>query len=405
MKVSSKILAAALACALLFSGCSSPNRPVSAPEATPSAKTAKPTKTPKPLLTPQPTDTAATVSPTSTPQPSAEPPDAYSFPMGAAGLFGPDAAPDGFSCPVWLSGDGRMFLYVTTDDRIFRADWDGSSYVITPVAENIAAGVPMNAFVDGQAGTLFCQGSRAYSGSSPGPCIVLADLADGARCNLDDYVGWKESGFLLSPAFQYFGGLILSEVEQDRDGKYASSGKWAVVDLNRRAYTVLDLTGFLQKNLPQWQDLTAMKLALVGENRLLAVCRVRGAIPTATGQTVDKEAEAYCAFLLDMNGNVLTSATLTPDAGGQDGPALLSGVCVSASADGKYLLYGSTASPGVFLFDVDRFKETMIPGSAGSGMAFAQWGSDGAIYYGLSGQANGRQVTIYKTTVAEAAAQ
>jgi hypothetical protein len=402
MKGASRAITAALACAMLLFGCSGgPNKPVSGQVATPPAKTAKPPKTAKPLTTPTLSSMEPTATPFATSTPSDEPPSPYAFPIGAAGLFGSTQVPEGFTRPVWLSGDGRAFLFATKDNGIFRALWDGSGYAVAPIAENINTGASSNACLDDKGGTLFCEGSRANPNGGTVPCVVMVNLADGSRCNVDDYVGWKEENLVFSSAFQYFGGLVLSEMKENHGGKYASAGAWALADIERRAYTVLDMTGFREKNLPQWQEISAMKLALVGQNRLLAVCRTRGSTLAATGDAGSQDAQGYYAFLLDLNGNVLKSSVLTPDAKLQGGLAIFSGVCFNASPDGKYLLYGPAGAQGVYLFDVDKWTEKLIPGSAVANMAFTQWGKGGAIFYGLAGKAAGQQVTIYRTSVEE----
>lgn len=402
MKKGLRVLAAIAATAVLLSGCAGTKIPVSGPQATPPAKSAKPVKT----VVPQPTPTASGAEPTSTPaaspSPTSEPPAAYTFPMPAAKLFGADPLPDGFSSPVYLTGDGQTVLYATKDNCLFRAQWDGIDYSLMPVAENVNVKLPSTATVDGLGGTLFCQGSRLYPGGGSGPCVVMVNLADGSRCNVDDYVGWKESGFMLSPAFQYFGGLLLSQVEQDIDGKLTPVDRWAILDIARRTYTVLDLSAFREKNLPQWQEISSMKLALVGESKLLAVCLAQGSIPSATGSTANENAQANFVFLLDMNGNVLKNTPISPDAGN---PELLSGISVKASPDGKYLLYCSSKTAGVFLFSLDKCVETMISESAGAGMAFSQWGKGGVIYYGLSGKTASQGVTVYQTSVEQIISQ
>lgn len=383
-------LAGILIAALLLFGCSADREhSVSGNVATPPARTA--TKLPSAAPTGE-------IPPaTSAPSPTPAEPAPWAFPMAARRLFSPGAVPEGIYFPFGIIEGKQTFLYATKDNKVFSAQWKGAGYVSTPLAENVAAGC---GYVDRAGQRLFGQGSRYISADRSDPVIVMVDMATSKRCNIDELVGWKEEGLLLSTDYQYYNGMVLSRLQQYSEGKYAALNQWALVDVASKKYSILDLTGFREKNLQQWQQMKELRLALVGGNRLLAVCTLLGTVGTQA-MAGDPDAEGCVALMLDMNGNAVQSPAIVSGALGQGSSAIAHGKAFDTSPDGKYLLYSDNSSTGIFLYDVAKNMEHVILKSGSPSRVFAQWGEGGSIYYGTEPRQGQGDVTVVKTTIAE----
>lgn len=405
LKKACAIFTAAILAAAMLTGCGT-GKPVSN-DATNPPKTAAPTRTP-------PVSEPAATTPTATPGRTYEQPSPYVWPMDASDLFAPGTAPEDFSCPLYLSGDALMFLYATAEGNVRRAVWKGDGYGTEPVAENINARPASAFFVDATGQRLFCAGSRQYGKDATGPAIVMVSLADGSRCNLDEASQWKEEGCTVSSDFQYCGGRVLARLV-DLQGK--ALDRWALFDVAKKTYAVLDMTNFLKDNMPGWKDPVSLRLALAGGDKLLAFCAAGGHVaesratesassvntaspsPEATG-TAPPESKPYeChVFTLGLNGKAIAEGVLVAGSEQPECCRVQGGSFFNVSPDGKCLLYGGQDG-GLYLYDIEKNAEyTVLAG--GSGYVFAEWGRDGSIYYCAATQAPGRVAKLYKASVA-----
>lgn len=337
----------------------------------------RPVATEAPKTTPSATaESAESAEPTAspTPAPQAEP---RSFPMKGGELFLPGAVPEVFAHPVHLGEDGGFF-YATTDGKVFSAMWTGAGYESRPVAENLG-GADSCAYVDGQRGLLFWQGSKLLPGGRAGPAVVMVDLQTTGRCNVDELTGWKDEKAVLSHDFQYYGGYVLSRLQDFADGKYSPLDRWVIADVERKSCRVLDLAGFQERNLPGWREMDPPRVVLLGENRLLVVCRVRGL--AAGDGAMPGEASTDCvAVFTDFNGNMLERRSIAGAVAGEP-PAIAQGAGFDVSPDGRYVLYRGSGMGGVYLLDTAALTERQLAGPEALGV-FTQW-VGGSFYYGV----------------------
>lgn len=381
----------ALLAVLLLAGCEGLQKPVSGPETSSSSAAGK-TEGPAATNTPFSPGASAEVSPD--PSPSAAPAQfkPYSFPMKASALCGGAPLPDGFLRPLYINENGSMFLYATEDGRIAREFWDGAAYHSLPLVEGVDAGAA--AYADMEKGRLCGAGSKLYAQKRTGPSIVVVDMRTGARGYADDLTGWKETDCALSENFQYCGGKILAQIVKYKDGKYDPLDRWVLMDAEAKTCSVLDLSGFREKNLQDWQETLSYRLALAGADRLLYSCLARR-VNAETGG----EEYACFVYVLDMKGRAqdgreATSAGKTPPQ-----HAIAVATAFDASPDGKYLLYSDAQGRGLYLYDPDAGIEYTVFASDKGARVFAQWGQDGDVYYGAAGP--GGEITIDKTNVGE----
>lgn len=379
LKKSPGLLGIILVLALL-AGCAS-EMPVSG-SATTRAVSPAPTgaQTAAPVST---TPVSPSIAPAeATPVPSATAgltgPGAYRWPLDASGLFSPGGVPDDFSSPLYVPGDGLMFLYVTDGGNIRRALWNGTGYVTHPVAENVDAGATAAAVVDGAGHRLFCPGTRRYADGKSGPAIVAIDLNDGSRCNLDEAAKLGDAGLLIASDYQYADGTLLVRLT-GADG--ALMNQWAVFDVARQTFTVLDLTGFKAGYLQGWNELVSLTVALTGKNRALAVCVAGGyAAPEATGTEGAVKSPYEClAIPMDLTGSPAGDAVKIAGSDRNHCCSLQYGKHFRASADGKKLLYTADGG-GLYVYDIAANKERAVYSGAAA-LTFAAWGKDGAVYY------------------------
>jgi hypothetical protein len=380
-------LAALVLAALLLAGCEGLQQPAFGNGASPSASPS--TKPSAPALSPSP-------SPTETPEPRPTSPAPYAFPMGAAGLFGGAEPPEGFLRPLWLDAGGESFLHSAADGRIVEERWNGTGYEAVPVAEDVDTSLGAAAFPGEQGGALCCAGAKTFPGNRPGPAIVVVDTAAGKRCNADELCGWKETNRALSDKFQFNNGLILAQVEEYRDAEYAPMNRWALLDIEGRSSHVLNLSNFLERNLPDWQELVSMRLAMTGEGHLLAACLVRRESPEGLG-----EEYASFAVTMDMKGNAVSQNLIVSQGKKPQECAIIGAMLFNASPDGKYLLFTDATGTGIYLYDRAAGVEYTILSGGNAARAFAQWGEGGVIYWGAAGQQGKGDVYIYKTSVGE----
>jgi hypothetical protein len=381
-------IAALVLAAALLAGCDGMQRPVSggaSPSASsgpnPSEIAARPTPSPSPANTPVPRPTS---------------PAPYVFPMGAAGLFGGAEPPEGFFCPLWLDAKGGSFLHSTPDGRIVEERWNGVLYEAVPVAEGVDTSLGAAVFPDGQGNLLCCAGTKIFPGNRPGPAIVVVDKAAGKRGNADELCGWKEANRALSSKFQFDNGLILAQVLEYRDAEYVPLNRWALLAVEGRSSFVLNMERFLERNLPDWQELLSMRLAMTGEGHLLAACLVRR-VDAESGA----EEHACIAVEMDMKGNATDFKKVVSEGKKPQECAISGASHFSASPDGKYLLYTDSTGLGIFLYDRAAGVEYTILGGGSSARAFAQWGGGGVIYWGAAGQQGRGDVFVYRTNVGE----
>lgn len=381
-------MAALVLAAALLAGCDGLQKPVfggaspsASPSPKPSAAAGYPTPSPSPADTPAPLPTS---------------PAPYAFPMGASGLFGGAEPPEGFLFPLWLDAGAGSFLHSTADGRIVEERWNGMLYEAVPVAEGVDTSLGAVAFPDGQGKTLCCAGSKTFPGNRPGPAIVVVDAAGGKRGNADELCGWKEANRALSSGFQFDDGLILAQVLEYRDAEYAPLNRWALLAVEGRSSFVLNMEHFLQRNLPDWQELVSMRLAMTGEGHLLAACLVRG-VNAESGA----EEHACLAVDMDMKGNATGWRKITSEGKKPQECAISGASHFSASPDGKYLLYTDATGMGIFLYDRAAGVEYTILGGGATARVFAQWGGSGVIYWGAAGQQGRGDVFVYKATVGE----
>lgn len=378
----------AVMAALLLAGCGG-QQPVSGAGSTPTA-----TATPSPALSVS--ASASALSGTQSPASAPASLIAYSFPMAASGLFGSAGTPAGFATPLFFSPDASMFLYATSDGRILKETWNPTGYSQSPVAEGVEAGIGASFYLDASKSRLCCAGSKLYAGDRPGPAVVIVDMATGARCNADELCAWKKEKGALSDKFQYCGGTILAQVLLYGDETYAPADQWAVLNVDGKTSSTLDMSDLISRFLPDWQDMVSYRLALTARDRLLAVCLAQ----RQDSSTGTQEFGCF-ALQMDLKGRVLGSVEASAKDKKPLDLALPQAQLFHASQDGMYLLYTDERGTGVYLYDTQSGAEYEITGTDGRACAFAQWGSGGVVYYGVGGKQSNGQITILKTSVSE----
>jgi hypothetical protein len=331
--------------------------------------------------------------PASSPVATAGQPAAWRFPVDAARLFSPGGVPDDYMGPLYVSGEGRMFLYMTDEGNIRRAQWNGAGYDTYPAAENVDAGRTASVVVDEAGKRLFCPSVRQYADGTSGPSIVMIDLTNGSRCNLDETVKFDEKDCRISSDFQYCDGVLLVRLA---DAKGSLLDKWAVMDIAAKTCRVLDLTDFTATYLPGWREPVSLNLALTGGGRALAVCAAGGYSPPEAAGTGEAKHPYECmAFPLDLTGAPAGDAVLV--AGGEQKTCcqLQYGACFRASPDGKRLLFAG-AGGGLYVYDIGANRESAVYTGSGA-VTFAAWGRDGSIYYAAAASQPAGGYLIYRT--------
>lgn len=389
-----RMLLPALALAVLFAGCAPVQTDVGGDATMPVQTTASPN--PQPTADPTPTPPAE-----ATPAPEATP----AWPARVSGFFLPQAVPEDYIRPVHLSEEGNLLLYATSANSILLCRRAGAVLETVPVVEKVNIGPGSSLCMDEAGGRLYVTGNRPGAAEGAPPAVVMVALENGARCYLDELVGWNEKGYAFSNDFQACGGKLLVRLLAVKDGQTSPSDRWAAVSPEEKAVQILDFKSLAEKALPQWQKVTAVRPALAHDGTVLVVCRVQGRLPQETpaeaagaaGGDGAPEQAGVCVLRAALSGEVLGTVEFMNETGRADALRLWDGKVYGLSPDGRHLLYGG-ASSGLFLYDTGANAEFAVL-EDGAEILFANWGAEGHVYCGAAQGAG--DALLYKLTLDE----
>ena len=171
--------------------------------------------------------------------------------------------------------------------------------------------------------------------------------------------------------------------------------QWLIIDTDKKTCSRLDLSGFAAQHLDQWKQASASRLIALGEDKLLSLWSVRGAVQAGSQET--DETRAY-AFVLDRSGSVVEALGAVEGAGASP-PAILTGTGYTPSADGRQVAFGGDGG-GVWVYYLAANAEQAVERGKAK-LTFAQWGADGSLIYGVG---SGQSAALHRLAAASGGA-